>query len=381
MLKKSLPYIKEFTKRADMLLFSLCAVSSLLGLVLIASATAHLGTSQHVIVQFSALIIGFGLFALFTVIDIDILADKWAIIFAFCMALLVILQIFGQDDGTGNKSWLRFLGIGIQPSEVIKVAFIVLMGKHISYLKEYKRLDHVFSIAQLLVHFGIFFGLIVIISSDLGSALIFFSIFLIMLFFAGLKLYWFILGATAIAGVTPLLWTYFLRADQKLRIMAPYDITIDPLGTGVKWQNLQSKIALSSGRLTGTGLFNGPQTQSGATPEQHNDFIFAVIGEELGMIGCCVTIALLLAIIIRCVYIGINSRNTLSMLVCLGVAGMLFFQTFENIGMCIGLTPVIGLTLPFFSYGGSSAFTLYAAIGLVSGVKYRPKPERFRKYG
>lgn len=382
MLKKYFPFIKEFIRRSDMLLLMLGVICSLLSLVIISSATATYNTSQYVVIQFASMIIGIGLFVVFTVIDTDVLAEKWPVIFAFCMALLVILWVFGIDDGTGNKSWLRFFGIGFQPSEVIKVAFIVLMAKHVSYLKEYKSLDNVVSIAQLVVHFGIFFGLIVIISSDLGSALIFFSIFIMMLFFANLKFYWFILGAAAIAAVTPFVWTYVLRDYQKNRILAPYipDV-VDPAGDGVTWQANQSKIALASGRLTGTGLYNGTQTQSDAIPEKHTDFIFAVIGEELGMIGCCVVIALLLAIIIRCIYIGVHSKNTLSMLVCVGVASTLFFQTFENIGMCIGLTPVIGITLPFFSYGGSSTFTLYAAIGLVSGVKFRPKPERFRKYG
>ena len=99
------------------------------------------------------------------------------------------------------------------------------------------------------------------------------------------------------------------------------------------------------------------------------------------MIGCCTVILLLLLVILRCVQVGLRSRNTMSMLVCFGVAATLMFQTFINIGMCLGLTPVIGLTLPFFSYGGSSTFSLFAAAGLVSGVKYRPKPERFHKYG
>ena len=154
--------------------------------------------------------------------------------------------------------------------------------------------------------------------------------------------------------------------------------SIDPLGQGIRWQLNQSRLALASGQLTGTGLFNGRQTQSGALPERQTDFIFAVIGEELGLIACVIVILLLLAIIVRCIYIGVKSQNYMSMLVCFGVAGWLIFQTFENIAMTIGLAPIIGVTLPFISYGGSSIIALFAAMGLVSGIKYRPKPERFR---
>lgn len=364
-----------------MLLFVLCLTCSIIGLVVISSATASYETSQYVIIQFAALLIGIFLFVLFTIIDIDILADKWIFIFALSMLLLILLQLFGVgDETTGNKSWIRFLGIGIQPSEIIKVAFIILIAKHTTYLKESNRLNYVLGVAQLVVHFAVFFGLIVLISADLGSALVYFVIFFAILLFANLKAYWFVIGAAALAAVIPFAYTYLLKSYQIERIKAPYDASIDPLGEGIKYQANQSKIALASGRLTGTGLYNGTQTQSSALPEKQNDFIFAVIGEELGMIGCLVVITLLLAIIIRCVYVGLHSKNTLSMLVCMGVAASFVAQTFGNIGMCLGLTPVIGITLPFFSYGGSSTFALYAAVGLVSGVKFRPKATQFRKY-
>ncbi len=380
--KKIFPFLKEFVSRADMLLFSLCLVSSVFGLVMISSATAtsKVGSTGYVMIQTIALLIGIVLFVLLTVLDVDLIADKWPLLFVVSVLLLLALIPFGHDDGTGNKSWIRFFGIGIQPSEIVKVIFIVLMAKHISYLREYKSLNHVLSVAQLAVHFIIPFVLVVIISSDLGSALIFLFIFIVMLFSAGLKIYWFILGIAAITAVIPFAWTHVLRADQIARILAPYDSSIDPTGDDVMWQASQSKLALASGQLAGTGLYNGPQTQSQAIPAQHTDFIFSVIGEELGMLGCCAVILLLSLIILRCVVIGLRSKNTMSMLVCFGVAATVLFQSFINIGMCLGITPVIGLTLPFFSYGGSSTFSLFAAAGLVSGVKFRPKPERFHRY-
>lgn len=382
-MKRILPWAREFFQRADMLLFALCMVCSIFGLVLIASATAHTaeGSGQYLLVQTVALLIGVGLFVLFTVIDIDVIADKWIILYLVSAMLLLALVPFGVADDTGNKSWLRFGPIGIQPSEVIKIIYIVVMAKHISYLKEYRDLNHPLSVLQLAVHFGVPFVAVVLISADLGSALIFFFIFLLLLFIAGLRLYWFLIGAAAMAAAIPFLWSNVLRQDQINRILAPYDPSIDPAGDSVMWQANQSRLALASGQFTGTGLYHGPQTQSGGVPAQHTDFIFSVVGEELGMLGCIVVIALLLAIILRCVQIGLRSHNTMSMLVCFGVAGTILFQSFINIGMCTGLTPVIGLTLPFFSYGGSSMFSLFAAMGLVSGVKFRPKAERFRRYG
>ena len=183
-------------------------------------------------------------------------------------------------------------------------------------------------------------------------------------------------GFAAIAAMIPLLWKFVLHDYQKNRILAPYDSSIDPTNTGINWQPHQSKIALASGQWTGAGLGHGTQSQSNALAGKHTDFIYAVIGEELGMIACILVIMLLLIIIIRCVMVGIRSGSNMGSLVCFGVAAFLTFQTFENIGMCIGITPVIGITLPFFSYGGSSLFTTFAALGMVSGIHFRPRPKR-----
>ena len=378
-MKKLKPYIKDFTKRADMPLLILCLVCSIFGLVVIASASESLGSARYLIVQIASLFIGLGLFVLFTVVDIDIIADKWAVLIVFEVVLtLLLLTPLGYADNTGNRAWLRFGFVGVQPAEVIKIPFIIVMAKQISYLKGYKNLNSVMSVGQMLLHCAFVIGLIVVVSKDMGSAIVFLFIFIVMLFVAGLRFYWFVIGLAGAAAVTPFIWTHVLNERYRQRILAPYDMTIDPQGFDIRWQSNQSKIALASGQLTGTGLFNGRQTQSGALPEKQTDFIFSVIGEELGMIACVIVLLLLLAIIARCIYVGVKSHNTMSMLICFGVAGWMIFQTFENIGMCIGIAPIIGLTLPFFSYGGSSLFSVFAAMGVVSGIKYRPKPERFR---
>ncbi len=381
-MKKMYPRIKHFLSRADMILFSLCMVCCIFGLVVITSATRSFDDSaRYIAVQLICMLIGIGLFVLFTIIDIDILADKWLILMVFEVVLVALLLTpLGYADNTGNRAWLRMGFMGVQPSEVIKVVFIIVMAKHISYLKNYKNLNSVISVGQLLIHCFFTVGLIVAVSGDLGSALVYVFIFIIMLVTAGLKFYWFLIGLAGMAAVTPFFWTHILNERHRERILVPYDSSIDPLGTGVGWQASQSKVALGNGQFWGMGLNQGTISQSANLPEKQTDFIFSVIGEELGMIACIGVIVLLMAIIIRCIYIGIKSKNTMSMLVCFGVAASFIFQTFENICMCLGVAPVIGITLPFFSYGGSSMFSMLAAVGLVSGVKYRPKPERFVSY-
>lgn len=382
-LKKLLPQLRDFVHRADMFLFTMSVICALYGIVVIASATKSYenGSAQFVIVQTLALVLGMLLFIAMTVIDVDIFAQHWTWLYGLSALLLLSLIPFGAVSDTGNNGWLRFFGIGIQPTEIVKLAFIIVLAKQLAYLKDYKNLNSVTSVAQIVGHFILMFGLILVTAQDLGSALVYFFIFAVMLFVAGVKIYWFIMGAAAIACMVPIFWTYFLEDYQRNRILAPYDSSIDPDNTGINWQQNQSKIALASGQLTGTGLGEGTQSQSNAIPGKHTDFIFAVIGEELGLIGACLVLLLLMIIVIRCIQVGLRSGSTMSMLVCFGVAATVVFQTFENVGMCIGIAPVVGITLPFFSYGGSSLFSMFAAMGLVSGIKYRPKPARASIYG
>jgi len=382
-LKKFLPLVRDFLKRADLFLLIMSLICSVYGIIMIASATQSYsnGSAQYVIVQTLALGLGVLLFIGMTIIDVDIFAQHWGILYILSALLLGALLVFGGQSETGNNGWLRFFGIGIQPTEIVKLAFIIVLAKQLAYLKEYKNLNSIASIGQIVGHFIVVFGVILVTAQDLGSALVYFFIFAVMLFMAGVKIYWFVMGAAAMAAVIPFMWTYMLSEYQQQRILAPYDSSIDPNNTGINWQQNQAKIALASGQLSGAGLGEGTQSQSSAIPVKHSDFIFAVIGEELGLIGACLVLLLLMIIVVRCVQVGLRSGNTMSMLVCMGVAATVVFQTFENVGMCIGIAPVVGITLPFFSYGGSSLFSMFAAMGLVSGVKYRPKPLRSSLYG
>ena len=196
-MKKALSYAKEFFHRADIFLLVMGLICATFGIIVISSATASYHSAKYVIVQSASLILGVVAFVAMTVLDVDVLADKWQILCAFKALFLLLLIPFGVSDNTGNTGWLRFFGIGIQPTEVVKLTFIVVLAKQISYLKEYHDLNSVWSVAQLAVHFVLLFGLILFVSSDLGSALIFFSIFLVMLFAAGFALHWFAIGFAA----------------------------------------------------------------------------------------------------------------------------------------------------------------------------------------
>lgn len=363
--------VKRFVREADMFLFSVCFVSSIFGLLLIISATmSYSNTSRFIIVQSIGILLGILLFVIFSLIDIYDLSEYWKWILAFNVLFISSTLVFGVEVG-GNRSWLEipFIKMRVQPAEVVKITFILLMAKQMYSAREH--LSSIKSVFFLSCHLLLTVALIWVSSGDMGMSAVYVFIFICMAFAAGLRFWWFLIAGAATAAAAPFLWKS-LGTYQQMRVLVVIDDTLDPLGYG--YQASRSKMAIGSGKLTGQGLFSGRQTQTGSLPAKHTDLIFSVAGEELGMIGSIFILLLLCVIIFRCLYIATKARNGMGALVCVGVAAMLIFQVFENIGMCVGLTPIIGITLPFFSYGGSSVMTMFAAMGLVSGVKMRPMP-------
>jgi len=374
--------LRDFFKNADMFLLVICLLLSAIGVVLIYSSTRSYETNSYLYVQLASIAIGIVLFVMFSIIDIDIITQKWYILLAFNVIIISALFIWGVEGDTGNRSWFRFGSIGIQPSELVKITFTLLLAKQMNFLHNSNRgVSSPISMLQLVLHLLFMFALIIVTSADLGSSLVFIVIFAVMCFAGGVRTIWFLLGIGVVAAVTPIAWNNLLSDYQKARIIAPYfPETVDPTGLGITWQVNHSKMALASGGFWGQGFMEGTQSQSDALFAKHTDFIFSVAGEEFGAIGCILIIILLLTVIIRCVYIGLKSNNYMNTVICCGMAAMLGFQTFENIGMCLGLTPVIGLTIPFLSYGGSSIVSCFAAIGIVSGIRIRPNPIRRYRY-
>ena len=373
-------YIKDSVRKADLILLLLCIVATSFGCLVIASTTNAQGSIRYVLVQIGAALIGVFLFFIVSSVDSDFFSEhRGALVIFNCLLLLLIIP-FGTDNGTGNKSWLDFpfLPVQIQPAEICKIAFVLVlasvMASHQNKPSSFK------SVMHLVFHVGLIVGLNMFVSRDLGVSLIFVFIFVGMAFGGGISLLWFALAGGLFTVSAPILWN-FLEGYQQRRIQILWDPTIDPEGINERHHTLRSIRSLTGGGMTGQGLFEGNRTQAlGALYAQHTDYIFSAIGEELGYIGCIVTVLLLVAIIARCIWVGTRSSDYMRRLICFGVASVLIFQVISNVGMCIGLTPVIGLTLPFISYGGSSMVSLYAMMGLVSGVFAKPAPSSHERY-
>ncbi len=383
MFRRAAGFISDIVRQADLVLLGFCCAATAYGLVMIASATNYLGTVRHVLVQGVAALLGVGLYFLVAQIDLMEVIKKWKWIFGFNIAFFLLLKTPLGFESNGNLAWLHIPGfpVNIQPAEIVKLTFILLLAQQLVWLKENRDLKSIPSIAMLGGHLLLIVGLYYVISSDMGSVLVYVFAFACMAFVAGVALRWFVLAISGGAFVFYALWELDKIPPHMVdRFRILFDHSYDPQGVG--WHQTRSLLTLGGGKLLGQGLFNGTQTQSEfswSLPFRHTDFIFAAIGEELGMVGCLLVIVLLSAIIIRCLLTATKAKSRMEAYVCVGMAAMLIFQTVSNIGMCLFVMPVIGLTLPFFSYGGSSILTLFIAMGVVSGIRSRSLPEWLRK--
>ncbi|MBR3973717.1 MAG: FtsW/RodA/SpoVE family cell cycle protein [Oscillospiraceae bacterium] len=372
--------LKSFHKKGDWVLLLLCLIVSAFGIIVVASATSadkFGNNTRHIAVQLGATVIGVMMYAIVSSVDVETLSEYRFLMVAFNTFLLLMLIPFGTDNGTGNRSWIETPIINIQPAEICKITYIIIAASVMA--SHQNRISHVGSVMHMVMHLGMLVGLNMIISKDAGVSLIFVFIFIGMAFAGGVSLLWFALAGGGIAVAFPILWQ-FLGQHQKNRILILFDETIDPQGINERYHykiNLQS---LTGGGLTGQGLFEGTRTQGGNLFAQHTDYVFSSIGEELGFFGCCLVMILELAIIARCIYVGIRCQDYMRRLICFGAASALIFQLLINIGMCIGVMPVIGLTLPLISYGGSSIVTIYGMLGLVSGAYARPQSMSHERY-
>lgn len=370
--------IKDSIRKGDWVLLLLCVVTTAFGCLIVASATAYLETIRYIGMQIVGALLGILLFALVSSVDIEFLMERrrWMVIFN--ILFLAMLIPFGVEVN-GNKSWVKFpfLPFNIQVAEICKITYILIMASVMTSFKE--KISSVKSVITMAIHLGILVGMNMVLSGDLGVSLIFVFIFIVMAFTGGVSLLWFALGISGIALLFPFVWPR-MPAYQRLRIEVLFNPELDAAGTGVRWQSTLSLRSLTGGGMTGQGLFNGHRTQNGMLEGQTTDFIFSAIGEELGYVGCIVVLLLLGLIIARCIYVGIRTHDYTRRLICFGAAAALIFQTIINVGMCTGVGPVIGLTLPFISYGASSIVSLYAMLGLVSGVFARPAPTSHELY-
>ncbi len=388
MLNRLKDTLADFIQQADLVLLGLCCAATLYGIALVFSATRYLAPdtgTRRMIIQCAALGLGVCVYIFFSMLDLESITRKWKWILAFNVIFILLLKTpLGVAGNTGNRAWLKFPLIPFQigPAEVVKITFVLLLAKQIEWLWEEKEDLKSFGSAFFVAgHTLGICALYFVVSHDMGNALVFLFIFLCMAYVAGFALRWFFLLFAGAGGVIAAVLLLDLVPDNMKymlnRFIVLFDHGFDPQGTG--WQQTRSLLALGSGGLFGQGYLNGSLTQSGSwsLPAKQTDLIFSATGEELGFVGCVVIMVLLAAIIFRVLLVARRAKTPFYRYVCVGMASILIFQTVINIGMCLFVMPTIGITLPFFSYGGSSIVTLYMAMGVVSGIKKR-SPEMRR---
>lgn len=292
--------------------------------------------------------------------------ERWGyFIYAFCVVLLVAVLVFGKYVG-GSKRWLALGPFSLQPSEIVKLGVIIILAKYYARVATTKGVSFR-ELLTPLVFTAIPFALIVR-QPDLGTAMV------VALIAGSITLYVKIERRTLIcliAGVAmtvPLVWL-MLKGYQKQRILTFLNPDRDPLGSG--YHIIQSKIAVGSGMLMGKGFLKGTQNALDFLPEQHTDFVFTVLAEEWGFLGAILLLLAFLLLIVWGLQIAQRSRDAFGKILAVGVTSMIAWQMFINVGMVMGLMPVVGVTLPFISYGGSSIITIMLGVGLLLNVSMR----------
>ena len=382
--------IREFFKKGDLVLLSLCLLASGYGLLLVFSATRYLNSNRPIMVQALAVVLGVAAYMLLTMVDFHLFVEKnWKYILAFNVVfILLLLTPLGEDYNSGNLNWIHIPGfpVDMQPNEIVKLPFILLLSLQITKIQEQERdISSLPSLIQIGGFTVFMLGLIAVVCGDMGMCVIYMMIFVFMAWASGVKVRWFVLVGGGLILTVVILWLFVLPETSLwndyriMRFRVVLDHDLDPMDKG--FQQSRSILAIGAGQLFGQGYLQGAYTQSSYSqtlPARQTDFIFAVCGEELGLVGCMLLLLILSGVVLRCIWVGRHASCPFDSYVCMGVAGMLLIQITLNVGMCLYILPVMGLTLPFISYGGSSIITLYAAMGMVSSVKARTLPSWLR---
>ncbi|MGN0621429.1 MAG: FtsW/RodA/SpoVE family cell cycle protein [Porcipelethomonas sp.] len=328
---------------------------------------------SYYITQLVATVLGVGICIVVSSIDYHHLVKLW-FIYVPVSLVLVGLTFTGlglQRAGADDRAWLNLGFTTLQPSEILKLAFILTFSYHLS--KDSENINHPLHLLFIVIHGAIPIGLVAF-QGDYGTALVFIVMFIVMMFSAGLSIKYIIAAAAAAVPAVYLLWNYGLQSVHKKRILVLIHPGTDPMG--LEYQQNLSLAALGSGKLFGKKLFNDDYV---TVPEMHNDFMFAYVGQIFGFVGAVVVILILAYI---CIKILLDSRSTMDLLgklICLGTFAMLFTHCFMNIGMVMKVMPVIGIPLPFFSAGGTALVSMYVAIGLVLNC-YAHNNKKYRMF-
>jgi rod shape determining protein RodA len=298
-------------------------------------------------------------------IEYRLFSDFAYVIYAVCFVLLLGVMGYGIIT-SGAQRWVRFGSISFQPSEFVKIALILAMARFFRRPSDRKGypLKHLrFPFALLILP-----AILILKQPDLGTAIILTLIFFSILVFVKVRWSALLPIALAGAGVLPIFWS-FLKDYQKKRVITFFNPDLDPLGAG--YHIIQSKIAVGSGGILGKGFTKGTQCKLGFLPEQQTDFIFSALAEEWGLIGSLLLVGLYFVLILWGLRIAIHAKDRFGAIVAFGVVAMLFWHAFINIGMVLGMMPVVGIPLPLVSYGGSFLFSTMIGVGLLLNVSMR----------
>lgn len=367
--KINLKDVKKVLKGTDLILLALTLALSVFGTIMVCSTTLDaesgvlLSRDSKVMILAACL----GLFAamVISMIDYDIILKLWPLVGAASVMMMLLLFKFGvsPDARSDAFSWFRIGSLYFQPSEIVKIGFIITFAFHLSKVKN--NISDIKNVFFLCAHAAIP-TLLVVATGDMGSALIFICVFIGMMFAAGLHWLYFPAGALVVTVASPVIWFKIFDDIQRNRILALFKP--DEYTNEIYQQN-QALAAIEEGGFYGSGLFHGQYTQTpNAIPEVQNDMIFSAVCEETGFIGATLLILLFILLAVKIVMVGKRSKNFAASMMCYGVMFMIISQAAINIGMCTRLLPVIGITLPFISAGGSSTVCLFLAIGLILSI-------------
>ena len=364
--------IVDYIRESDKLMIFITLATSLFGCVMVLSSTRYTGSTKQFITQIVAVFLGMTAAIVLSGADYKRIMKLWPVVAAIGLIPVILTFFIGfAPQGTDDKAWLMLPGnITFQPSELLKIAFIVTFTVHIRAVEE--EINKFKNLFLLALHGAAPVALIHVQGDD-GTAMIFMCIMLCMLFAGGVKPKYFIILFAAVIVAIPIIYFVIMNDDQRARIITLFNPESDLRGIG--WQQWRARIALANGGFFGTGLFKGPLTQVAGVPKGYNDFIFVSIGEELGLLGCTAALILLCAMCLRALKVGKLAHDNAGRLMCTGFFAMIAFQTIINVGMATSLLPVIGITLPFFSAGGTSLCCLFLGVGLVLSI-YRHRNPR-----
>lgn len=360
---------KTLLKNTDLVILISVILLVIIGIIGIYSAgynDSELKTDY--VKQFIWLIVSLVVLTIVWLLDYNMFGILSIPLYVVCLGLLI--AVLFTEEIYGASSWFTIGPVSIQPSEITKIIYILLSAKFIDHIlsKDKKAINKWYNIAAV---FGIMLipVVLILLQPDFGTAAVFLSITIFMLYKAGINYKYILGGILLLVVLVPLVYFFVLNDVQKERILVFLNPNLDPLGSG--YNALQSKIAVGAGKIFGTGLLKGTQTQYGYLPVKTSDFIFSVISEEMGFIISALLVIIYTVLLIRIVNISKTAKDMYGSLVAIGIFGMIFFHFLENIGMTMGLLPITGIPLPFVSYGGSNLLTNFIAIGIVLSISAR----------